>query len=339
MKAAVYDGKKVSLQELPMPEINKTEVLIKVKAAGICGTDLAIAKGHLKTPTPLILGHEIVGEVVKIGKEVNPKWINKRVTCEINTNIDFDCYFCQRQIYTQCTSRKALGIDVDGGFAEYIAVESYLLHEIPDSISYREATFIEPLAAAYQTFELMPLEKDDKIAAIFGLGKLGLLLTQVAHLKGLKIIAVDGSEKKLALARNFGAEYTINRIKTEYIPKRIKDFTKGIGADIIIDTSGNPDTLNDIINSCRTRGKIHIKSTHGIPTSINLTDMVVREISLYTSRCGPFEKAIEGLKKNKISVKKLLTAEYHLSEIDKALKTYDDNRDNIKTVLIIDTII
>ncbi|GAH66088.1 unnamed protein product, partial [marine sediment metagenome] len=190
MKAAVFDGNELKIKTVSDPKIGDSQVLIHIKAVGICGTDLAIVKGDLSTPTPIILGHEFVGEVVEVGKSVNKSWLNKRITSEINSNIDFNCYFCRRELYTQCISRKAIGIDIDGALAEFIAVESYLLHEIPDSISYDDATFIEPLAAAYQTFETMPIDKDDKIIAIFGLGKLGLLLTQVALSKGLTLIVI-----------------------------------------------------------------------------------------------------------------------------------------------------
>ncbi len=333
MKAAVFDGKEIKIKEVPKPHPTITQALIRVKAAGICGTDIAIMKGNLPAPANLILGHEFAGEVVEVGNEVDSSWIGKKVTSEINSNIDFDCFYCKREIFTQCISRKALGIDIDGAFAEFIAVESYLLHEVPESISYEEATFIEPLAAAFQTFEMMPLEADDNVAAIFGLGKLGQLLIQVAKLKGLELVAVDGSEKKLALAKKFGASHVINRIEAKDIPQIIQDLTNGLGADIVIDSSGNPDALKDIISSCRIRGKLHIKSTHGLATPINLTDIVVRELTLYSSRCGPFEKAIGALKSRKIHVKELISDVYQLSEIKEAFTSYEKNRENIKTII------
>lgn len=336
MKAAVFDGKEIKIKEVPKPLPTNSQALIRVKAVGVCGTDIAIIKGHLPTPTPLILGHEFAGEVVEVGKNVDSAWVGKRVTSEINSNIDFNCFFCKREIFTQCISRKALGIDIDGAFAEFIAVESYLLHEFPKSISFEDATFIEPLAAAYQTFEMMPLGPDDNIAAIFGLGKLGLLIAQVAKLKGLELIAVDGSERKLALSKKYGASHVINRLETKDIPKAIQDLTNNLGADIVIDTSGNPDALKDIVPSCRIRGKLHMKSTHGLATPINLTDIVVRELTLYSSRCGPFEKAIEGLKSGNIKVSELITNEYPLDKIKEAFDSYDKSRNHIKTIIIIE---
>ncbi len=333
MKAAVFDGNKITIKTVLDPKIKDSQVLVHIKAVGICGTDLAIVKGDLPTVTPIILGHEFVGEVVKVGKDVDQSWLNTRVTSEINSNIDFDCYYCKQGLFSQCVSRKAIGIDIDGAFAEYIALESYLLHEIPDSISYEDATFIEPLAAAYQTFEMMPLDQNDKIIAIFGQGKLGLLITQVALSIGLTLIVVDGSDKKLNLSKFYGAQHTINRLKCKDIPKEIKIITEGLGADIVVDTTGNPNALSDIISSCRTRGKIHIKSTHGLDTPINLTDIVVRELTLYSSRCGPFDKAIEGLKSKKISVGGLISEIYELDDMIKAFEAYKSNHDHIKTII------
>jgi alcohol dehydrogenase len=333
MKAAVFDGTEINIKDVPKPILKDSQVLISVKAVGICGTDLAIVKGNLPTPTPIILGHEFTGEVIELGNNVDPSWLSKRVTSEINSHIDNNCFFCKHEMNTQCTSRKALGIDIDGGLAEYIAVEEYLLHEIPQNISYQDATFIEPLAAAYQTFEMMPLDKDDKILALFGQGKLGLLILQVAIQKRLDVIAIDGSIEKLSLAKKFGASHVINRLKTADIVKLIQDITNGLGADIVIDTTGNPDALINIIASCRTRGKLHMKSTHGLDTPINLTDIVVRELTLYSSRCGPFEKAINGLKSGNIQVKDLISKEFSLKDIKEAFASYEISRDHIKTII------
>jgi threonine dehydrogenase-like Zn-dependent dehydrogenase len=335
MKAAVFDNKEIKIKMIAEPIIRNSQVLVRVKAVGLCGTDLAIIRGNLETPTPIILGHELVGEVVKLGKDVKNSWLKKRITSEINSNIDFNCYFCKQGLYTQCISRKAIGIDIDGALAEYIALESYLLHEIPDSISYEEATFIEPLAAAYQTFEMMPIDYNDKKIAIFGLGKLGLLITQVAISKGLNVIAVDGSNKKLNMAKNYGAKFIINKIDCDDITYEIKKLTNGLGADIVIDTTGNPKALKNIIESCRTRGKIHVKSTYGVETPINLTDIVVRELTLYSSRCGPFNKAIEGLESGEIKVKDLISKRFSLDDINKAFESYKLSRDHIKTIITI----
>ena len=333
MKAAVFDEEGLSIKTVRDPRINDTQVLVSVKSVGLCGTDIAIIKGTLPTPIPIILGHEFAGDVVKVGDKVDPKWLNKRVTSEINSNIDFSCYYCKEGKHTQCVSRKALGIDIDGALAEFVKIDSYLLHEIPDVLSYDQATFIEPLAAAYQIFETMPLDPSDETMVIFGLGRLGLLITQIALLKGFKLIVVDSSHKKLSLAKKLGAQKLINRFDGPNTVTRIKNLTNGIGADVVIDATGNPLAIKDIIASCRTLGKVHLKSTHGLDTPVNLTDVIVRELTLYTSRCGPFDKAIEGLKTGKINVDKLISKKIPLKDIAKAIDFNKINQDHIKTII------
>jgi alcohol dehydrogenase len=333
MKAAVFDGENLTIKDVRDPRINETQVLVEVKSVGLCGTDIAIIKKTLPVPTPLILGHEFSGIVIKVGDKVDTKWLNKRVTAEINSNIDFNCYYCKEGNHSQCVSRKAIGIDIDGALAEYIKVESYTLHEIPDSLSYDQGTFIEPLAAAYQIFETMSLDPKDETMVLFGLGKLGLLITQLALSKGIRLIVVDSSHKKLTLAKKLGAQKLINRFDGPNTVNRIKNLTNGIGADVVIDATGNPLALKDVLASCRTLGKVHLKSTHGIDTPINLTDVIVRELTLYTSRCGPFDKAIEGLETGKIKVDKLISKKLSLKDIDKAIDFNNINQDHIKTII------
>jgi threonine dehydrogenase-like Zn-dependent dehydrogenase len=332
LKAAVFNGKEVVLREVPKPFLHKNQVLIRVRAVGICGTDLAIVEGKISTPVPIILGHEFAGEVVNEKTDSDISWIGQRVTSEINTNICQQCFFCKRNIHTQCLERKALGIHIDGAMADYIAIDVNLLHKIPASVSYEEATFIEPLAAAYQTFEMMPIGDDDRLVAIFGMGKLGLLLLQIAKNKGLETIVVSGSGKKLELARQFGADHLINRHDNVDIPRIIKKLSDN-GADIVVDTSGSPQALKDVVSSCRIRGKIHVKSTHGVPTPINITEMVQKEVTLYTSRCGPFEKAIQGLESEKIKVTPLISQSYPLERVEEAFEYYKKSKNVIRVTL------
>jgi alcohol dehydrogenase len=334
MKAVVWDGKNIEVKDVAKPVPSSTQVLLKILDVGLCGTDLAIVKGHLPTPVPIIIGHEIVGEVIDLGADVDRMWLGKIVTPEINSNVCGKCYYCVRGAPTQCMSRKALGIDIDGGMAEYMVVESYLLHEIPASITPLQGTFIEPLAAAYQTFEMMPVDRDDKVMVIFGLGKLGLLILQVALQDNFLVVAIDGSAKKRELAAKLGAILVIDRHKgKEKILKDIMGFTANVGADIVVDTTGNPDALELVVKACRTRGKIHMKSTHGLATPMNITEIVVREITVYSSRCGPFEKAIEGMKSKAIAVDDLISQTFPLEKIQDAIDSYAKSSDHIKTII------
>lgn len=329
MRAAVFDGKKLELKNFRVPDFKENQVLLKVKNCGICGTDISIIKGHLPTPIPIIPGHEISGIIQGVGEKVDKDLLFKRATCEINTNICGVCYFCKNKNPTNCIQRKALGIDVDGGFTEYMILDEYLIHELPSNISFEQGTFIEPLAAAVNTYELMPFIPSDDYIAIYGAGKMGQLIAQVTkqytHLfkhkvgESPKVIVVSRSNNKLKIAKENGADIIINSAETDPV-KEIKNITNGIGADITIDCTGDPEVMNQVVASTRTRGKIAMKSTHGLPTPINMTDIVVREISLYGTRCGPFEKAKMFLASDLIKLDNLITRVYGLSEINSAFE-------------------
>ncbi|MFX0133801.1 MAG: alcohol dehydrogenase catalytic domain-containing protein [Candidatus Hodarchaeota archaeon] len=340
MNAAVYNGKMIQFkQDVENPKIKDEYVLIKVDSVGICGTDIAIVEGNLPVPVPIIPGHEFSGNIIEIDKKLNKKpqknLLNARVTSEINTNICGNCYFCLNHIPSQCIKRKALGIDVNGALAEKIAIHYSLIHQIPDNISFEQATFIEPLAAAIQTFELMPLRKDDKNITIFGLGKLGLLIFQVLKsmkLKNHNLILVGKHKIRIQVAEKLGAKNIINYAEVENIKKEVAKLTNGIGTDIAIDATGSANALTEIIESTRSRGKIHIKSTHGTLSPINVTDLVVREINIYTSRCGPFNKAIKLINSGTINLKPLISKIFTLDKINDAFKIAE-SKDILKVIV------
>ncbi|MHA1380350.1 MAG: alcohol dehydrogenase catalytic domain-containing protein [Candidatus Helarchaeota archaeon] len=341
MNAAVFDGKNIQFKKnIDDPEINKNEVLIKVDSVGICGTDIVIVNGNLHVPLPIIPGHEFSGTIIevdpKLDKKIHTSLINARVTSEINTNICGECFYCQNNIPTQCIKRKAIGIDINGALAEKIAVHHSLIHQIPDSLSFEKATFIEPLAAAIQTFELMPIvHKIDKNITIFGLGKLGLLIFQVLKsmkLKDLNIILVGKHKNRIKIAEKLGAKNIINISEVQNVKDEIYKFTNKIGTDVAIDTTGSPDALNDIVRSTRSRGKVHIKSTYGTLSLLNITDLVVRELKIYTSRCGPFEKAIELIQSNKIDLDSLISEIYTLDKINEAFQRAN-SKDIVKIIV------
>jgi alcohol dehydrogenase len=328
MDALIFD--KIGLHFItsqPEPRLQDDEVLIKVKAAGICGTDMAIVSETLKTPRPIIPGHEITGVIERLGSQVPDtvkRLLGKLVTTEINTNTCGKCYFCKNGIPTQCVQRKALGIDINGGFATYIAVSHDLVHALPDGLDPRDGTLIEPLAAAVQTFKMMPLVPADEHVVMIGAGKLGLLILQVlvaldkqAHPVPIhrQILVLDHHDFKLTLATKFGATQILNTSKMAEaeVFSKVSAFTGGKGADVVIEATGNPRALNQAIYMARARGKVALKSTHGVPVPFDLTVGVVKELTFYTSRCGPFEEAIDLVRKDLVDLKPLVTEVFPLS--------------------------
>ncbi|MHA1732444.1 MAG: alcohol dehydrogenase catalytic domain-containing protein [Promethearchaeota archaeon] len=333
MRAVVVSEGGLAVEEVPVSRVGEREVLVEVMAAGICGTDLAIIAGTLPTPKPLVIGHEFSGVVREAGALVDPSWVGKRVTSEINEGTCGKCYFCVRGIPSQCPSRRALGIDVDGAFAEYVVVEEKLLHELPDGTSFEEGTFVEPLAAAIQTFELCPLTPEDENVVIFGPGKLGLLVLQVAAARAPKarLFVVGRGDGKLRVASTLGAHEVVNSNKVDAVGYLLAA-TNGVGADVVVDTTGNADAIGDVVRACRSRGRVYMKSTHGVPTPVNTTELVVREINLFTSRCGPFPEAIRMMEANEVRLSPLITKTFPLDRIREALDYIRDSNP-LKVVL------
>ncbi|MGQ4891549.1 MAG: zinc-dependent alcohol dehydrogenase [Candidatus Njordarchaeia archaeon] len=330
MRAAVLTKKGFEVKDVPVPQVGENDVLIRVMSAGICGTDLAIYKGSYRIELPRILGHEFAGVVEKVGENVEGLDVGERVTSEINVTCG-KCYYCTHGMRTHCIHRKAIGISRDGAFAEYVVVPAENVHRLPQNIDFDQGTFVEPLAAAIQTFEMTPINKGNTVA-IYGSGKMGLLILQVAKVFGAgKVIVIGRTNSKLELAKSLGADDVINVENVDPV-KAVREETGGIGADIVVEATGNPTVLNNAIRMTRSRGIISVKSTHGLNVSLNLTEIVVRELRIQGSRCGNFKKSIEMLEKNKIQVKPLISAIYTLEKIEKAFKTAL-KKETIKIVL------
>lgn len=301
MKAIVKDDKGISLKEVPVPEINDSEVLIKVKKAGICGTDLAIYKGNFETPTPIIMGHEFSGIVVE-GEE---NWVNKRVTSEINITCG-DCYFCNIGQSHHCENRRALGISADGCFADFVKVPIENLHEIP--FSFDKGSFVEPVAAALQTIKKTKVEERSNVL-VLGCGRLGLLIVQVMRIHGANVFAFDREEEKLEIASSLGASSI--RINGEDLPR----------FDIVVESTGNPNVLNRALELVKPTGTVALKSTPGIPFEVDMSLVAQKEITIQGSRCGPFDEAIRHLENLDIVIEPLISNYFTLEEYREAFET------------------
>jgi alcohol dehydrogenase len=310
----------VKIEEMDQPDVREDHVLVKVMAAGICGTDLAIISRRLRVPLPLVLGHEFTGDVVQIGHNARTVSVGSRVTSEINLTCG-QCFFCKSGISTHCLNRRAIGIDVDGAFAEYIVVPVKNIHRLPESTTYEEGVFIEPLAAAIQTMKMSPVKARSAVA-VLGDGRLGQLVVQAikATIPSLKLFMVGKHDSKLRIAKKLGSVDVIVDATHEDPVKTILDMTGGLGVDMVVEATGNPDALNLALSLVRHRGTIALKSTHGLPITVDATQVAVRELTLQGSRCGPFDEAITMLKEGKVKVKQLISARYPLAEAEDALE-------------------
>jgi len=316
----------VSLQPRPAPPIAKNEVAIEVAYAGVCGTDLAIYSGEYRVPLPLVLGHEFTGYVRSVGSDLASNLVGKLVTAEINnTCLSYDrrekCAACQRGLPSHCMHRTVLGIvGSEGAFAEIVRAPFRNVHVLPEGVSSCECVFVEPLAAAIQTFELSPVGEGD-VVVVLGAGRLGTLLCAVAKERGATVIAVDAKEDALERAASFGAEHVVSGTGDRAVAE-VKRLTEGLGADMVIDATGRAAGLNDALSLVRPRGTVALKTTCGVPSPpIDATRIAVEEIGIQGSRCGPFDKAIELMAGGRIDVASLISSVFPLGEIKQALES------------------
>jgi len=300
------------------------EAVIQVAHAGICGTDLALFYGDYPVPLPHVCGHEFTGIVKQVGQGVDSLWVGKTVTAKINnTCIAYNrkplCSACRKGLSSHCLQRTVTGIiQHSGAFAEEVAVAGGTLHEIPDSVDSLTATLAEPLAAALQTFNMSPVTEEETIV-VLGPGRLGILVVFAAALKGLKVLAVSRSQAKRDRALDYGAQWACLPQEAE---ESIMSYTENLGADLVVDTTGNSDGITQALKLVRPRGTVCCKTTCGLPAKgLDMTKLVVDEVSLQGSRCGPFEPALEILKTHQEKLKKLITSTRPLQETKSALES------------------
>ncbi len=332
MLAVVKEGPGAgfALRDVPRPRPLPGTVIVRVKAVGICGTDIPIFDGIRPVPYPLIPGHEIAGVVDVVGEGVSKDLIGRRVTTEINIYCG-KCWYCRHGMTTHCPYRETIGITRDGGMAEYVLTRADLIHVV-DDLDYTEIAFIEPLAAVIEATEMYPVKPLSRIA-VLGIGTIGLLA--IAYLKlhnPYEIVAVSRpGSPKAKYAELMGADQVLDLDSVrEYVKKNTPE---GQGFDVVVEATGSPKGLDLAIELVRPRGVVLAKSTHGSPVSFNYTLAVVKEVQISTSRCGPFEKAINVLRRKLIDVKKLVTAEYRLEKGVEAFKKSFE-RDMVKVHLI-----
>lgn len=283
------------LSELPVPEPPPGEASIRVLRAGICNTDLELLRGYY--PYTGILGHEFVG-VVEQGPE---HLIHRRVVGEINA-VCGRCRFCRRGNSTHCENRTVLGIvNRHGAFAEYLCLPIENLHVVPDRLPLEVATFTEPLAAALEIQQQVKLHADDRVIVV-GDGKLGQLVAQTLALVGCDLLVVGRHARKLARLEERGIKTGFADLVTE------KTF------DISVECTGNPEGFAIARRALRPRGTLVLKSTYAGYLTLDASSLVVDEITLIGSRCGPFLPALELLTQGKVEVQSLVDATYPLEE-------------------------
>jgi len=306
MKAIWLENKQLQLRtDIPIPTPPPGEALVRVVRAGICNTDLELLRGYY--PYTGILGHEFVGIVEQGPSELQ----NKRVVGEINA-VCGECWFCRNGYPTHCENRTVLGIvNRNGAFAEYLTLPIKNLHLVPDNVPTDVATFTEPVAAALEIQQQVKITANDRVLVV-GDGKLGQLVAQTLALTGCDLLVVGRHREKLDYLAALG-------IKTGFA-----DLVSDRAFDLSVECTGNPEGFAIARRALRPRGTLVLKSTYAGHLTFDASSLVVDEITLIGSRCGPFPEALEVLAQNKVNVKYLIQEQYGLEDgiaaFDKAQK-------------------
>jgi len=299
MRALVAADGRLDLCERPRPLV-PDECLIGVRTAGICGTDLEILAGYAGFRG--VPGHEFVG-VVEWAPEGADDWLGRRVVGEINIGCG-QCRLCREGVREHCERRQVLGIrGRDGAFAEYVALPAHNLHLVPDGLPDDVAVFVEPLAAACRVTEQLDLSRAPAVA-VLGDGRLGLLVAQVLRHAGVRVTVIGRHAEKLAIARRFDLE----AVAADGAEARRGRF------DVVVDASGRPEGLASALALVRPRGTVVLKSTFHGAAPIATSPIVVDEVTIVGSRCGPFAKAIDLLSRGAVEVRPLVSGVYPLSK-------------------------
>jgi threonine dehydrogenase-like Zn-dependent dehydrogenase len=280
---------------------SESEVLVKVLVAGICNTDLELTRGYY--PYKGILGHEFVGVVV----DGPDNLMNQRVVGEINVTCLSKgltpCQHCLSGNSSHCSTRSVLGIvNHDGAFAEYLSLPSYNIYPLPDSVQTDHATFVEPLAAALEIQQQVAISPNSKVLVI-GDGKLGQLISQTLQLTGCELTVLGHHEEKLSHLAKRGIS-TATSLSADLADS----------FDITVECTGNPSGFSEALRFVKPRGHLVLKSTYASTLTVDASRIVVNEITLLGSRCGPFGKAIDLLNRGLVDVEYLIEGRYSLRD-------------------------
>lgn len=306
--------------EKPLPALRPGWALIRVRLAGICNTDVEILRGyHAFRGVP---GHEFVGEVAEVSNvsaSTRNRWIGRRVVAEINVSCSAYgyrpvCDFCRRGLKTHCARRTVLGIvGHDGAFAEYLAMPLENLHVVPDSVTDEQAVFVEPLAAACEILDQVDVERF-RSAAVLGDGKLAQLIAPVLRTIVRRVAMYGKHERKLALARR--GQIETKRVRGDAGDlKRIRETYP-----LLVEATGSPSGLILAQQMTEPRGTLVLKSTFHGAAPVETWPIVVKEITVVGSRCGPFHRALALLRSGKVDPRPLVTRTFPLTEAQKAIE-------------------
>lgn len=334
MKALVKTKKGkgfLEVKEIPVPEINQDEVLIKVHYTGICGTDVHIFTDQFPIYyPPVILGHEFSGEIVKLGEKITSWKTGDRVVAECQSQVCGKCRFCRTGHPEACLFKRSPGWGINGSFADYIKMPAWLLHKIPDNVSYREAALTEPAAVSSQALYSRAKVSTGDFVVVLGTGPIGIIIAKMAKIAGASQVLITGIDKdekyRLLLAQKLGIKNTVNVSKVN-LKEMVNDLTDGIGADLVVEATGVEPAINQAFDIVRKLGKIAVIGVPGKSRiNVNLLAGCFKALDLCFSFSSQYEDWIRVLKlfeNRALDLTDLATHEFKLTDwkmaFDKAI--------------------
>lgn len=339
--AKLYKFNDIKIEDIPIPEINERQALVRVKACGICSGD--VMPWYIEKKAPLVLGHEISGEIIKIGnsikseiqlKEGDRVFVHHHAPC-------MECFYCKRGDYVQCNTWRESKI-YPGGIAEYILLPEVILKndtlKIPDHVTFEEAAMVEPVACVVKSLKRANIKKDDTVL-IAGLGIMGQIHVMLAKEFGAKsVIAVDMVDYRLKKALEAGADFVVN-FKHENAIEKVKEITDGLMAQSVIVGPGDVNVIEYYLKTVSKGGTLLIFT----PTppeqkiSLSVNDIYFNDITITTSySCGPDDtrKALSLLSDGKIDINLLITHRFRIEETKKAYEITAKATDSLKCMII-----
>lgn len=329
MKALVLNQyKQLDFQEMPVPKPAPNEVLIRVQAVGICGSDVHGMDGSSgRRVPPIIMGHEASGIIAEVGNDVREWATGDRVTFD-STVYALDDWYSRRGMYNLSDGREVVGVSTGpasadrpgfrrhGAFAEFVTVPQHILYRVPDNVTFTQAAMVEPVAVALHAVSLTPIQINDS-AVVVGAGMIGLFVVQALKLAGCSpIIAIDLDDDRLTLARSLGATHTLNARTDTDVPAQVRELTHGRGADVAFEVVGANATINTAISCVRKGATITLVGNLTPTVEIPMQKIVTEQLRLQGSCAinGEYEASLALISSGQIDVGAILSAEVPLSE-------------------------
>ena len=333
MIAAVLRGPRtLAVTTVPSPSPGPADAVVRVKAAGLCGTDYRIWTGERPVQYPRVMGHEFVGTVAAVGRDVRHLQVGQSVAVEPNYSCG-TCPLCREGNRNLCLSRVAVGIDVDGGFAEQATVPARCCWPAPADLADERLLLAEPLAVVVRAVGRAAPEAGET-AAVLGLGSLGLLAVQVLRARGVRVLAVARSTRRLGLAGELGAA-AVALSGADDDTAAARAFSGREGVDLVIETAGTALAVEQATNLCRPGGRVVLTGLPHEPTPLNFFWVVRRELRIIGSMIyqDEFPEAIRLLATGAVRVERLLSQTFPLARIDEAFEAHR-SPDSIKVAVI-----